>query len=146
MFNFLSFNSKRELLTIDMDMKVLSNQLGLMVVISVDSHSAMQMISSRISSLILDSIKMMIHFSRISLGEIKEVANNHNQAEITTTSMDLVVLEDLEASVDLEDKLITTICLQDLVDNRMMRLQGLVDNRMICLEDLEEQTTVCLVD
>ena len=74
------------------------------------------------------------------------MANNHNQAEITTTSMDLVVLEDLEASVDLEDKLITTICLQDLVDNRMMRLQGLVDNRMICLEDLEEQTTVCLVD
>lgn len=84
----------------DMDMKVLNNQLGLMVVISVDSHSAMQMISSRISSLILDSIKMMIHFSLISLGEIKEVDNNNHHPHLQAETMDLVVSVVLEALVD----------------------------------------------
>ena len=99
------FNSKRELLTIDMDMKVLSNPKDLEVQISVDSPLPMQMIFSRISSLISDSTKMMIRSSPISL-EIKEVANNsnrHNLPPLQAETMDLVASVVLEALEDLVD-------------------------------------------
>lgn len=138
--NFLCFYdySKKELRTIDTGMMVLSNLPG-----SQEEHnsleplrSPMQMTFLRISSHILDSTKMTIHFSQISL-EIKEVdsnsSNHHNQAEAT---MDLVVLEALEASVDLVDQAIITTCLQDLADLAVPTT---------CLAGLEEQTTISSV-
>jgi len=114
---FISFYSKRELHMIDMDMKVLNNPKDSKVEILVDSHSPMQMIFSRISSLISDSTKMMIRFSPISL----EINNNNRHPHLQAETMDLVVSVVLEVLVDLVDSEAKMdkimICLEDLVDS-----------------------------
>lgn len=135
----LKQNSKKEQHTIDTDMKVLNNLKGSQEHNSLELlRSPMQMTFLRISSHISDSTKMTIHSSQIFL-ETKEMdSNHHSQAE---TTMDLVVSagwEALEASVDLVDQAIITICLEDLVDQ--------ATTTTTCLEGLAEQTTICSVD